>query len=112
MHTSSVQHCERFLENTCFYGDNCWFTHSESFKKSEPSFKCNFCQQKFKTTNSLRKHMKSLHIQSVSNCKNEDECRFGHRKCWFLHKEDIEIAFKNAKDDIRINDDNVSHYME
>ena len=90
--------------------DNCWFTHSESFKKSKPSFKCNFCQQKFKTTNSLRKHMKSLHIQSVSNCKNEDECRFGHRKCWFLHKEDIEIAFKNAKG--KSNDKNVSHDME
>ena len=56
--------------------------------------------------------MKSLHIQSVSNCKNEYECRFGHRKCWFLHKEDIEIAFKNAKGDGKSNDNNVSHDME
>ena len=35
IHTSSVPHCKPFLESICFYGDNCWFVHSESVKKSE-----------------------------------------------------------------------------
>ena len=96
-HTSNVQHCKQFLENSCFYGDNCWYIHSESFRKSEPSFKCNICQQKSRTENMLREHMKLQHIQFVSNCKNEIDCRYGPKKCWFIHKEDIEIAYKNAK---------------
>ena len=61
------------------------------------SFKCNICQQKSRTENMLREHMKLQHIQFVSNCKNEIDCRYGPKKCWFIHKEDIEIAYKNAK---------------
>ena len=83
IHTSSVQHCEQF--NICFYGDKCWFIHSESFR------------EKFRTKNNLREHMKCLHIQFVAKCKNEVECRFGPKICWFNHKEDIEIAYQNAK---------------
>ena len=106
IHTSSVQHCKHFLEDICYFGDNCWFLHSESFRNSEPSFKCNSCEDKFRTQKSLREHMKSMHIQFVSKCKNEDECKFGTRKCWFLHQEDIEIAYQNAKDDMH-NDNNI-----
>ena len=54
--------------------------------------------------------MKSMHIQFVSKCKNEDECKFGTRKCWFLHEEEIEIAYQNAKDDMH--DDNNIYDME
>ena len=97
IHTSSVQHCKQFLEDACFYGDNCWYIHSESFRKSEPSFKCNFCEEKFRTENIFREHMKLQHIQFVSKCKNEIHCRFGAKKCWFIHKENIEIAYENAK---------------
>ena len=94
VHASNVQHCNKFLENTCFYGDSCWFLHSESFRDLEPSFKCNFCEQKFLSLNHLREHMKKLHIKSVTKCKNEIECKFGQRKCWFVHIEDIEIEYK------------------
>ena len=52
IHTNNVQHCYNFLENICLYGDDCWFIHSESHQVSEPSFKCKFCEQKFKTKNS------------------------------------------------------------
>ena len=76
-HISQVQHCKQFLENFCLYGDNCWFLHSESLKKSEPRFKCNFCDEKFRTHNQLREHMKVLHTQFVSKCQNEVECKFG-----------------------------------
>ena len=77
--------------------DHCWFLHSETFRKSEPSIKCIHCEQKFKTNNTLRKHMKSINIQSVKHCKDENQCKFGPRKCWFLHNENIETAYINAK---------------
>ena len=98
-HTNNVQHCSNFLENICLYGDNCWFLHSESEKISEPSFKCKFCEKKFKTNNSLREHMKTSHIQLVAKCKNENECKFDPRKCWFVHQQDIEMAYFNAKNE-------------
>ena len=88
-HTSSVQHCKQLFENACFYGDNCWYIHSESFRKSEPSFKCNICQQKSRTENMLREHMKLQDIQFVSNCKNEIDCRYEPKKYCFIHKEDM-----------------------
>ena len=111
-HTNSVQHCKQFIENMCFYGDDCWFQHSESFRKSEPSFKCNFCDKKFRTHSTLRDHMKILHPQFVSNCNNSSECKFGAKKCWFLHQEDIEIAYQNAKDDDQRNDNEINYDME
>ena len=97
LHTSSVQHCKQYLENDCFYGKSCWFLHSESLKNSEPRHGCNFCEAKFRTQNTLREHMKLLHFQSVSKCKSENDCKFGPRKCWFIHQENVEIAYKNAK---------------
>ena len=103
IHTSSVQHCRQYLENDCSFGKNCWFLHWESFKNSDPSFKCNFCEQKFRTQNAFREHMKIFHIENVSNCKNENECKFGPRKCWFIHQENIDIAYQNAKSEGRNN---------
>ena len=104
IHTSKVKPCKQFLEHVCFYGENCWFLHNETLKKCEPNFKCNYCENRFRTHNGLREHMKSLHIQFVANCNNEVDCNFGSRKCWFVHKEDIETAYKNAKDDGQNND--------
>ena len=103
MHTSNVQHCKQFLENSCFYGDNCWFMHSKTFRNSDPTFDCNHCELKFRSQNVLREHTKLLHTQFVFNCKNEDICKFGPQKCWFVHKEDIEKAYKNAKSEAQIN---------
>ena len=102
VHTSHVQHCDQFLENICSYGENCWFLHSELFKKSEPGFQCNFCEQKFVTKNALRKHSKKLHIQSVPRCKSEIDCKFSPKRCWFVHKEDIEFAYHTAKSKCQI----------
>ena len=80
-----------------FFGKNCWFLHSESFKNSDPSFECNFCKEKFRTQNGFREHMKKLHFEKVSSCKNENECKFGPRKCWFIHQDNINVAYQNAK---------------
>ena len=97
IHTNNVQHCYNFLENICLYGDDCWFLHSESLQVSEPTFECKFCQQKFKTKNSLRKQMKLLHIQMVPACKSENECKFDPKNCWFVHQNDIDITYYNAR---------------
>ena len=56
--------------------------------------------------------MKILHPQFVSNCKSSSECKFGPKKCWFLHQEDIEIAYQNAKDDDQRNDNEINYDME
>ena len=97
-HTSKVQDCSNFSENTCWFGENCWFLHREITQNLESSFKCKFCEKKFKNRNSLSEHMKMLHIQFVPKCKNEDDCKFySTKKCWFVHLEDIEIAYSNAK---------------
>ena len=41
--------------------------------------------------------MKILHCEKVSNCKNENECKFGPRKWWFIHQENINIGYQNSK---------------
>ena len=41
--------------------------------------------------------MKILHFEKVSNCKNANECKFGLRKCWVIHQENVNIAYQNAK---------------
>ena len=71
--------------------------HSESLRRSEPSFTCNFCEEKFRTENSLREHMKLFHIQYVQRCKNENDCRFGPSKCWFAHQNNIEDGYQKQK---------------
>ena len=112
IHSSSVQHCKQFLENICYFGNNCWFLHSESLRSSEPSYTCNFCEEKFRTENYLREHMKLFHIQYVQRCKNENECRFGQSKCWFAHQKNIKNAYQKAKGDVSINDNDLNYDME
>ena len=112
IHTSNVQHCRHYLENDCSFGQNCWFLHCESFKNSDPSFKCNLCKKKFLTQSAFREHMKLFHFENVSNCKNEYECKFGPRKCWFLHHENINVAYQNAKSEGQNNDNNTIYDME
>ena len=111
-HSSSVQHCKQFLQNICYFGDNCWFIHNETLRSSEPKFACNFCEQKFRTQNELREHMKVIHIQYVPRCKNENECRFGPIKCWFAHQENIEDAYKKAKGEASKKNNDIIYDME
>ena len=37
-HYGSVQHCKQFLNDICYFGNNCWFLHIETLRNSEPSF--------------------------------------------------------------------------
>ena len=107
IHTRKVPYCKYFIEGSCYYGDNCWFVHNETLKISEPCIKCRLCEMKFKTKNSVMEHMKDMHIQSVSNCKNENECKYGAKRCWFAHKETIEIAYEHAKNGKKISNSNI-----
>ena len=43
-------------------------------------------------------HKKHHHIDKVSKCNNEKtNCKYGYEKCWFLHTEDIKLAYESAK---------------
>ena len=98
VHTSNVQHCNKFLEGNCYYGESCWFLHSENHRNSEPELHCSSCESKFRTKTTLMKHMKNYHVELVSKCKHEEtKCRYGQDRCWFLHKENIETAYRNVR---------------
>ena len=56
--------------------------------------------------------MKVLHTQFVPKYQNEVECKFGPRKCWFLHQENVEIAYQNAKNKDQKNDKGMIYDME
>ena len=100
-HREKVQHCYNYIEDSCTFGENCWYLHDNQHKESCISMKCTFCDQSFKSKSKQMKHMKSKHIETVKMCRNEDEnCKFGSAKCWFLHKENIEEAFKKKKNEI------------
>ena len=47
-----------------------------------------------------------MHFQFVAKCKHVNECKFGPQKCWFIHQENIEIAYEQAKNGKKI--DNLS----
>ena len=67
--------------------------HNDILSSKESKESCT----KFGSQNAFREHIKILHCEKVSNCKNENECKFGPRKCWFIHQENINIAYQNAK---------------
>ena len=56
--------------------------------------------------------MKSQHFQFVSNCKDEINCRFGAKFFWFIQKEDMEIAYENAKCEGQIIENNMIYDMK
>ena len=97
-HTDKAKHCLNFLSGTCSYNDMCWFLHDEKLRESDPTFKCNYCEENFRTKMQLMNHKKQSHTDKVSKCSNENKnCKYGSEKCWFLHTEYIEQAYKIAK---------------
>ena len=57
---------------------------SEGF---EEAITCNYCQEKFKTKDSLMVHRKKVHIERVSICSNflNGTCYFESDDCWYIH---------------------------
>ena len=98
VHTSNVQHCDKFLEDECYYGENCWFLHSENYRKSASDLNCRKCNSKFKSKSRLMEHMKTNHMEFVKHCKHQkSKCKYGPEKCWFIHDHDIEKAYNQAR---------------
>ena len=97
-HREKVQNCFNYLDGSCVFGEHCWFIHNERMKETTSEIKCNYCEEKFKTLHHLMMHKKMKHIQNVEMCYNEkNNCHFGHQKCWFLHRENLDKAFENEK---------------
>ena len=97
-HIDKANHCLNFLQGTCSYDNRCWFLHDETLKESDPTITCNYCTENFRTKTQLMHHKKHHHIDKVSKCNNEKtNCKYGYEKCWFLHTEDIKLAYESAK---------------
>ena len=106
LHVEKTKHCTNFLDGACRFNERCWYLHDEKFKQSNPTYTCNHCDSNFRTKTQLMHHKKLFHIEKVLKCSNE-KCKYGSEKCWFLHAENIEQAYKNAKN---ANLDNVEKY--
>ena len=56
--------------------------------------------------------MKLFHFQVVSECRSGNECKFGPKKCWFIHQENVEMEYYKAKKGIQINHNDKNSDME
>ena len=88
-HKEKLSACRNFETGTCYYDDHCWFSHEPKKCNVTSEFKCNFCENKFKTVPELLKHRKIAHLEIVPMCKNfvKGNCSFGN-SCFFIHTYD------------------------
>lgn len=90
IHTDRVSICWRFANGTCDFGDqNCWFSHMKSKNDLETAnFECRSCGKDFRFSSELLNHRKQEHIHLVPLCRNSNNntCKFGTLKCWFVHE--------------------------
>ena len=83
-----AQHCNHFVEGSCSFNESRWFLNADNFNKTEPTFTCKYCDERFRTKTKLMHHKKTNHTEKVSRCSNKNEsCKY----CWFLHKKNIEL---------------------
>ena len=69
-HIEKVAVCWNISSGHCALGDDfCWFSHSNNSYSTE-TFKCNICEQNFKTKNDLQLHKKRDHSMNVPPCQN------------------------------------------
>ena len=69
-------------------------------------YKCNICEQIFKTESVFMNHRKDEHSRNVTICRNaiNGTCHFGMGRCWFKHNE-MEISNGNGSIE-NLNDQN------
>ena len=99
-HQEKLARCWKFSANKCEFGeDECWFSHVSSNIEEPKTIVCNLCDNIFYTMSNLLHHKKLKHIGSVKTCKNSlnNECRFGAKKCWFLHEEETILGESQNK---------------
>ena len=80
-HREKVSVCQNYNTNGCPFEDHkCWFLHMQS----EEEFKCNICEENFKSKSDFMRHRKSNRSDMVQYCKNNKKCVFKN-SCWFRH---------------------------
>ena len=81
--------CDYPAQDICDLGAHIYEVHgSEGY---EEAIACNYCQEKFKTKDSLMVHRKKAHINKVSICSNfvNGTCYFTKDECWYIHTKPI-----------------------
>ena len=83
-HREKIAFCQNYNSGGCPFDDmKCWFLHI----RNDETFKCNICDQTFKTKANFMHHRKLKHSEMVQKCKNEESCVFEKSKpCWFSHE--------------------------
>ena len=85
-HKEKVKPCQNYLNGHCDYSDiECWFNHIKSVDNGKRNFKCNYCEENFNLQNDFMVHKKNHHTENVPKCREEFNCLYGDKKCWFLH---------------------------
>ena len=77
--------CDYPAQDICDLGAHIYEIHGpESFQEL---ITCHYCNEKFKTKDSLMVHRKQVHIERVSVCSNflEGTCFFKTDECWYIH---------------------------
>ena len=81
-----VKPCQNYLNGHCDYSDiDCWFSHTKSVDFVKRNFKCNYCEENFDIKTDFMVHKKKQHAENVPKCREELNCHYGAKKCWFLH---------------------------
>ena len=85
-HKEKVKPCQHFLNGHCDYSDmDCWFSHTKSVDVVNKNFKCNYCEENFNVQTDFMVHKKKHHAENVPKCREELNCNYGDKKCWFVH---------------------------
>ena len=85
-HKEKVKPCQNYLNGHCDYTDiDCWFSHTKSVDVVKRNFKCNYCEENFNIKTDFMVHKKKHHAENVPKCREELNCHYGAKKCWFLH---------------------------
>ena len=87
-HKENLSACWNFQTGTCYYDSDCWFSHEQQKFTDTSKFKCNFCENEFKSVPELLKHRKAAHLEKVALCHKfvKGNCSFGN-SCFFNHND-------------------------
>ena len=79
----SLRVCRFFLEDRCYFVDNCIYKHE---RRDDVNYVCNICGEKFKMKRDLMFHRKNKHTENLMPCRLffKDKCMYGDT-CWFRH---------------------------
>ena len=95
VHPSSKK-CRNF-PGDCKFKSDCWYVHDDEMDVDEDwIFKCNSCDEKFKDTDTFKKHNDDHHVQNVTICENylKGKCEKSQTTCEYQN-----MYFHNSKVD-------------